>query len=102
MPMNDIPTIADLVIRYMDDQDLRDIYDNPIPLQDPVYHASGDPCEAINPPAIELIATTMLDIFANVISTLIDAGSERDAVNENWDLLEELRKELRGWTATEG
>ena len=98
MPMNDITTIADLVIRYMDEQDLRDIYDNPIPLQDPNYTG---PCEAINPPAIELIATTMLDIFANLIATLIDAGSERDAVNENWDLLEELRKELRGWTATE-
>ena len=102
MPMNDITTIADLVIRYMDDQDLRDIYDNPIPLQDPAYHASGAPCEAINPPAIELIATTMLDIFANVIATLIDAGSERDAVNENETLLAELKKELEGWTATEG
>lgn len=102
MPMNDITTITDLIIQYMDSLDTRDIYDNPIPLQDPAYHASGAPCEAINPPAIELIATTMLDIFANVIATLIDAGSERDAVNENWDLLEELRKELRGWTATEG
>lgn len=101
MPMNDISTITHAIIQYMDAQDLRDIYDNPIPLQDPAYHASGGPCEAINPAAVELIATTMLDIFAKVIATLIDAGSERDAVNENETLLAELTKELEGWEAGE-
>jgi len=65
-------------------------------LRDPEYQG---PCSAVNPAAIEDIATTMLDIFANVIATIIDAGSERDAVNENFQLLDMLKTELSCWTA---
>lgn len=63
-------------------------------LRDPDYDG---PCAAINPAAIEPIAAKMLDIFAELIATIIDAGSERDAVNENADLLYELQNELAGW-----
>lgn len=52
----------------------------------------------IDPNATELISLCILDTIANVISTLIDAGSERDAVNENEELLIAINEELNGWT----
>jgi hypothetical protein len=36
--------------------------------------------------------------IAEVIAQILDAGSEREAVLENFDLQTELRKELQGWT----
>lgn len=52
---------------------------------------------SINPEAIPMIADTVLSLFADMIAAIIDAGSERDAVNENETLLNELTKELTGW-----
>jgi len=53
---------------------------------------------AIRADKVDDLADALLDFVANVISGILDAGSERDAVNENEDLLEALTKEIRGWT----
>lgn len=47
--------------------------------------------------AVEPIANELQDFIAEVISSLIDAGSERDAVNESEDLHTALTNELKGW-----
>lgn len=58
----------------------------------------GDGVTLISHKAIPIIAAVTLDIFANMISSLINAGSERDAVNENDRVLAELTSELTGWS----
>src|SRR3974377_537941 len=55
---------------------------------------------AINSDYVPVIAELLQEIVANTVSTLIDAGSERDAVMENEDLYGELVAELEGWTAS--
>lgn len=64
--------------------------------RDPNYHG---PCEAVDPAKIEELAELILATIAEVIATVLDAGSERDAVNENEALLDAIAEELRGWTA---
>jgi hypothetical protein len=63
--------------------------------RDPAYDG---PCEVLDSAKVDEVADLLLDFIANVVASIIDAGSERDAVNENETLLAELRKELRGWT----
>lgn len=84
-----IDQIADLVLDLVEAR-------GGVPVRDPDYDG---PCEAVNPLAVEALAETALDLVANMVATIIDAGSERDAVNENETLLSELRKEFAGWTA---
>lgn len=47
--------------------------------------------------AIECIADELQDFIASVIAYLIDAGSERDAINEDEQLAKVLRDTLKGW-----
>jgi hypothetical protein len=63
--------------------------------RDPDYDG---PCEAIAPTQVDELAHALLDFVANVVASVIDAGSERDAVNENEELLLALTNELKGWT----
>jgi hypothetical protein len=53
---------------------------------------------AINEARVELIADTLQDFIANVIAGLVNAGSERDAVNESEDLHTAIVNELKEWT----
>lgn len=55
------------------------------------------PYAAVNPERIELIADAIQSFIAHTVSMLIDAGSERDAVNESTLLHEALMTELKGW-----
>lgn len=53
---------------------------------------------AIRADGVDDLADALLDFVANVIVSILNAGSERDAVNENEELLTAITKELRGWT----
>ena len=64
--------------------------------RDPDY---AGPCEAINPDQIDELTDAIQDFIANVISSILDAGSERDAVNESDDLRDAIANELKGWEA---
>lgn len=63
--------------------------------RDPSYDG---PCELIDAAKIDLLATELLDFVANVIAAIIDAGSEREAVNESTLVYDALRKEIKDWT----
>lgn len=89
--------LATLFLDWIEDQGGED--GAPVNTRDRNYEG---PCEAIDPNAIPALAQGILDFVANVVSTIIDAGSERDAVNENEELLAAIADELRGWTITEG
>lgn len=80
---------GELAEAFLDQQNHATWFRQRIPLVD-IY--------AINPDEVDDLAEALLDFVANVISQIIDAGSERDAVNENEELLEALTKEIRGWT----
>lgn len=54
---------------------------------------------SIHPDAVEPIADMLQATIANVIASLLDAGSERDAVMENEELSAALCNEIRGWVA---
>ena len=51
----------------------------------------------INPKAVDDLADALQAVIAEVVSTIIDAGSERDAVMENDKLSAAIAEELRGW-----
>jgi hypothetical protein len=53
---------------------------------------------AINPDRVELITEKLHSVIAETVAHLLDAGSERDAVMENYPLNDAIRKELKGWT----
>lgn len=53
--------------------------------------------QAFNGKYVEEIATELLEFVAYVVSIGINAGSERDAVNENERLWEALADELGSW-----
>lgn len=55
---------------------------------------------AIDPDHLAALADHIQDFIANVISSILDAGSERDAVNESDELSAAIHDELRGWTLT--
>lgn len=81
-------SIADDIIDLLDCEGV--ILRDPLSLDDGVY--------SVNPAAIDTIATAMLAIFADVIAGILDAGSERDAVNESEEMLNAFRTELTSWT----
>lgn len=53
--------------------------------------------EDLTPATVEQTANVLQDVCAEVVAYLIDAGSERDAVNESEDLHKALVKELTEW-----
>lgn len=53
----------------------------------------------INADAIPVLATELQSLIAEVIASLINAGSERDAVMENEALANAITEELKGWSA---
>jgi hypothetical protein len=50
---------------------------------------------------VDDLTDSILDLIANIVASILDAGSERDAVNENDALREIIADELRGWSHTE-
>jgi hypothetical protein len=72
------------------------LHDGTAWFRDPDY---AGPCEAINPDQINELTDAIQDFIANVISSILDAGSERDAVNENDDLHAAIWAELKGWVS---
>lgn len=66
--------------------------------RDPNYEG---PCEAIDPAKIDQLTDAIQDFIANVIASILDAGSERDAVNEAEELRTAIANELRSWVWTE-
>jgi arabinogalactan endo-1,4-beta-galactosidase len=63
--------------------------------RDPAYDGVA---EAIDTAKIAKLTDALQDFVANVISTILNAGSERDAVNENEALREAIQGELFSWT----
>src|SRR5690349_23585700 len=60
-----------------------------------VRSAEADPPPyLIRKEAVEPLTEMMMEITANVIATILDAGSERDAVMENEELFNALRSEF--------
>jgi hypothetical protein len=43
------------------------------------------------------LAEMIQDLIANIVASILDAGSERDAVNENEELRAAIDSELDGW-----
>lgn len=87
MPI-DYPQINYLAAKFLDavDEDW---------CRDPAYNG---PYEVVDALKIDLLAEGFLAFIADAMAQLLDAGSERDAVLENETLLDELRKEISGWT----
>lgn len=59
------------------------------------------PCSLIDADRTEALADVLMRFIAEVVVTIVDAGSERDAVIENEALRGEILKELKGWDSTE-
>jgi hypothetical protein len=57
-----------------------------------------DDFDAINPAAIDYIADALMLLTAELVATLINAGSEREAVVENEELRNAIVAELTGWS----
>lgn len=83
-----IDEVATSFLRYLDDR-------MTVPLRDPNF--DGGAIYAINPDAELDLASGIQDLIANIISELLNAGSERDAVNEDDELYAAIRSQLRGW-----
>jgi hypothetical protein len=64
-------------------------------VREPIPNAGG---YFIRGEKLEVITETLQAVIAEVVATLIDAGSERDAVMENDELTLAIRNELYGWT----
>jgi hypothetical protein len=56
----------------------------------------------INSAAVGLLTDEIQGFIAEIVATLIDAGSEREAVLENEELRTAITKELNSWTEKEG
>jgi len=87
--------ISALAAEFISSLDEQQPHDGTAWFRDPDY--SG-PCELLDSNKVDILAAGILDFIANVVANIIDAGSERDAVNENADLLEAIKAELKGWT----
>lgn len=83
--------IQDAAYRFIDALP-QDVLDNDVT---PVLEADGGPM--LTPHGVEVVATHMQDFIANVIATLLNAGSERDAVNEDEALYTALMTCLEDW-----
>ena len=55
------------------------------------------PCQAIDLQRLSELTDLVQDLIANIVAQIIDAGSERDSVNESEQLREALLTELSGW-----
>jgi hypothetical protein len=65
--------------------------------QVPLSLGPGADGVAIGRAHVEFIAELLHEVVAYTVSTIIDAGSERDAVMENDTLRTALEQELYGW-----
>lgn len=54
---------------------------------------------AIKTDQVDALTDTIMTLVADLVATLIDAGSEREAVEENDALRTAIRDEFAGWTA---
>lgn len=52
---------------------------------------------SINPNKVNYLADSVMTIVAELVASLIDAGSEREAVLENDELRDAITFELRSW-----
>jgi hypothetical protein len=59
----------------------------------------GGPFEGntINPQLAEPLADLLQLVIANVIASILDAGSERDVILEDENLSNSIRNQMRGW-----
>jgi hypothetical protein len=55
---------------------------------------------AIRDDKVDPITDAFMELLGDLIATIIDAGSEREAVEENDALRDHIRDELRGWSET--
>ncbi len=63
-----------------------------------VKHDDGTHFYGVHPERLNELAESLVDHIACVVAGVLDAGSERDAVNENDDLYRAIMAELEGWT----
>lgn len=59
---------------------------------------TSDGYKGVDSNRVPELRDALVDFIAHVISSIIDAGSERDAVNENVTLHNAIEEELNGWT----
>lgn len=85
-----------LAALFLDYHDAQQPHDGTAWFRDP---DNAGPCDAIDPNKIEVLALALQDFIANVIAAILDAGSERDAVNENNLLFDAISNELKDWVA---
>jgi hypothetical protein len=57
----------------------------------------GIGCRGIHPDHVRDVANLIHATVAETIAGLIDAGSERDVVNENVELAQAIHNEVNGW-----
>lgn len=87
---------AALAALFLDYHSTHRPHDGTAWFRDPDY--SG-PCEAVNPDQIDELTDLIQSFIADVIASILDAGAERDAVNESEELRTAISNELNGWTA---
>ena len=61
------------------------------------FRQENDGFYSIATDKVDQLTEDLLDFIANVIAGILNAGSERDAVNENEELADAIRAELKGW-----
>lgn len=54
---------------------------------------------AVDSDRIPELRDALVDFIAHVVAAILNAGSERDAVNESMGLHNAIEDELKGWTA---
>lgn len=91
--------MPDLAAEFISSLDEQQPHDGTAWFRDPDYDG---PCELLDVNKVDILAAGLLDFIANVVANIIDAGSERDAVNENEGLLLKIAEELRDWTREGG
>lgn len=61
------------------------------------WQVNTDDYSAINPECMETLADGIQLFIAYIVASLIDAGSEREAVMESESLSSAILNELKGW-----
>lgn len=67
-------------------------------LAEPNGDENGYIGRSIRAEKVDEIADAFVCLIADTIASLIDAGSEREAVEENDSLRDAITEELKGWT----
>jgi arabinogalactan endo-1,4-beta-galactosidase len=80
---------ADLAVAFLREHDPEAFF------RDPTYDGVA---EAIDTAKVDKLTDALQDFVANVVSTILNAGSERDAVNENEVLRAAIQAEMLSWT----